>query len=89
MLVGSWKAVESHVEVQLRRFQRRPYQQLGWRVLFDILAKDVAVFCLVLRNSPKTNLKSNGLTSLVEEILRQPNIDCCLGISNHSYACLC
>ena len=35
----------------------------------------MAVLCPCPKNFPEAKLKSNGLISLVEEVLRKPNID--------------
>lgn len=41
------------------------------RGLFLILVKSMALFCPHSKNFPEAKLRSNGLTSLVEEISRQ------------------
>ena len=50
----------------------------------DILAKNATVSSSCLKSLAEARLKSNGLISSTE-ISRQPNIDCHMVISDHSY----
>lgn len=49
-------------------------------------AKNVADFCPSFKDLPEAKLKSFELILSVEEISRQPSIDCHMDISGHSYA---
>lgn len=49
----------------------------------DMLVKDVATFCLCPIYLPEAKLKTYRLTALVEDISRQPSIDCVIDFVIH------
>jgi hypothetical protein len=64
------------VEGQLKRFWRGAILASGLENHFcDILAKNMDKFCPCPKNLRKAKSKCNGLTSLMEEISRESNID--------------